>query len=327
MLLRRPFPFLGNFAQNRLFSLLMPESKETKEVIDTAGTFELPVRSNAVIMGCVCYRETVPEIWTAMKKYFQSVGLDFDFVLFTTYEQQVRALLEGEIDIAWNGPFAHVMTQELANAKQIGPAISLGMRDVDRDFPSVVVVRKDTGWTSVKQLAGQPIMAGARDSPQGNIVPLYWLQHELHIKLGRIESHDLDLGRHGDTGAGELKVLERLAAGDPTTPKAAVLSKLMWTRALEGRYPTVDKDKLAAAVHALSGAENTPPCFDHCQFDTLPSVPSAKREGFAKALFAMDMCNPKHAPAMKLEGVAKEWKPNREQGYDIIRKAMKALRK
>lgn len=35
--------------------------------------------------------------------------MPFDFVVFATYEWQVRALLEGHIDVAWNGPLAHVL--------------------------------------------------------------------------------------------------------------------------------------------------------------------------------------------------------------------------
>jgi hypothetical protein len=47
---------------------------------------------------------------------------------------QVEALLNGHIDIAWNGPLAHVRVQRRTGGKYI----SLGMRDCDRGFQSQV---------------------------------------------------------------------------------------------------------------------------------------------------------------------------------------------
>ena len=60
-------------------------------------------------------------------------------------------MLSGEIDLAWNGPLAHVLTHALAP----NGAVSLGMRDVDCDFQSVVVrARGPNGgiWMCVSHL-------------------------------------------------------------------------------------------------------------------------------------------------------------------------------
>ena len=92
--------------------------------------------NTTVVMGCVCYDPAVGDIWSGIKGYLIGRGVPFDYVLFTNYEAQIRSLVNGHIDAAWNGPIAHVMTEELAP----GNVVSLGMRDVDRDFQSVVVV-------------------------------------------------------------------------------------------------------------------------------------------------------------------------------------------
>jgi len=115
----------------------------------------------------------------------------FDFVLFTNYEAQVSALLNREIDIAWNGPLAHVMTHELAP----NGAVSLGMRDVDCDFRCVVVARNDAGISSAADLTGKRVVTGASDSPQGHIVPLHWLAEQGIVPA--VRSFDVDLGGAG----------------------------------------------------------------------------------------------------------------------------------
>lgn len=54
------------------------------------------------------------------------------------------------------------------------------------------------------------------------------------------KAFDVDLGKHGDTALGEVKALEALLEGQAD---AGLLSKMMWTRGLEGQLP-IDKAKL-----------------------------------------------------------------------------------
>lgn len=96
-----------------------------------ASPFQLPTE-HQVLMGCVSYDPSVSKIWDKMKEYFHDQGIDFDYVLFSNYEQQVRALLDGQIDLAWNGPIAHCLAQESATIRGMGSVVSLGMRDADR---------------------------------------------------------------------------------------------------------------------------------------------------------------------------------------------------
>lgn len=272
-----------------------------------------PQGAEQVLLGCVSYDPAVGTIWDKMRAYLVSAGCPFDFVLFTNYEQQVAALLKGHIDIAWNGPVAHVMAQHYAGA---GGVVSLGMRDVDRDFVSVCVARKDAKVTSPKDVEGKVVATGASDSPQAHIVPLQWLK-DIGVTPSKVIAFDVDLGKHGDTAIGEIRALEALVKGEA---QVALLSSMMWERGLAGSFSQVPASKLKSLVEQVAG--EGPPAFDHCQFDALASCPEWKRESFSKALFAMDMSKADHKEVMCLEGIKEKWMPHREEGYEVVRKAM-----
>ena len=102
-----------------------------------------PSPKQRLLMGCVAYDPAVGQIWDGMKDYLTSSSggnlPHFDYVLFTNYEQQVSALVDGHIDVAWNGPVAHVMAEDLAaNRQDVALVQSCGMRDVDRDLMKMV---------------------------------------------------------------------------------------------------------------------------------------------------------------------------------------------
>jgi hypothetical protein len=86
--------------------------------------FQPPSRRETVLLGCVSYDPSVGEIWGQLKSHFVNTGgvPNFDYVLFSNYEQQVRALLDSHIDISWNGPIAHVMSEERAAVVSLGHA-------------------------------------------------------------------------------------------------------------------------------------------------------------------------------------------------------------
>ena len=274
--------------------------------------------NDEIVLGCVCYDPSVSNIWGLIKKSLKTRGVQFDFVLYNSYERLVHSLFEGHIDIAWNGPVAHVMSQLIGKRQQI-PVHSLGMRDVDRDFETVIAVPSGEDIKSISDLEGKYVLTGAVDSPQGYIVPYYWLAHENNISIKAIR-HDIDLGKHGDTALGEVKVLEELASG---IDRPAILSRMMWERAVSSQIPSVDAGKLQSTTKLLS---ETPPVFDHCQFDTLLHPTSSKYKDFSDSLFKMDINNPNDEEAMKLEGIKNCWMPNREEGYDVIRKALRAMK-
>lgn len=299
-----------------------------------------PSPKQRLLMGCVAYDPAVGNIWDGIKDYLTSSSggnlPHFDYVLFTNYEQQVSALVDGQIDVAWNGPVAHVMAEDLAADRPDGALVeSCGMRDVDRDFRSVALVKRDRllegGEATVSAMKGQMIATGSTDSPQGHLVPVDWLVHTVGIDDANIIPHEFDLGKHGDTAVGEIEAMKAMLAGSEGT-SAALVSEMMYQRGLDGALDGIDAEELRESVVQL---RESPPVFDHCSFDALvgdhPSdggkssdIDShrAKVGAFSNAVLSMDMNDPCQAPIMKLEGINKQWMGPRIDPGGAVRTAL-----
>jgi ABC-type phosphate/phosphonate transport system substrate-binding protein len=258
-----------------------------------------------LLLGAVAYDPKVVTIWEGMREYFAGEGVPVDFALFSNYERQVEQLLGGHIDVAWDTPLAHVRVQRRTE----GRALSLGMRDSDRDFHAKVVVRKDAGIRSLRDLEGRTLAVGSRDSTQARILPLHFLRGEgVDLERVKLLVFDTDLGKHGDTGTSELDVLAALRDG---RADAGAVGDLVWVA--EQAAGRVDPSRV--------GVLWTTPGFDHCMFDALPSLDADARAAFQQALFAMSFDQPAHRRILELEGL-KQWLPPREEGYASLRAAL-----
>jgi phosphonate transport system substrate-binding protein len=260
---------------------------------------------DSIIVGAVAYDPRVVPIWEGIRDLFLEAGVPMDFALFSNYERQVEALLAGQVDIAWNTPLAHVRVQRRTE----GRSIALGMRDSDRDFCAKILVRKGAGIRSLDDLHGRTVAVGSRDSTQARILPLWFLERE-GVDLGRVTllPFDRDLGKHGDTGASEVDVLDALRGGHAD---AGTIGDLVWVNEQSAGH--VDPSKIDVLW--------TTPVFDHCMFDALPSLASGKTERFQGVLFAMRWEDPRHRRVLELEGL-KQWMPPRDQGYASLRAAL-----
>lgn len=275
-------------------------------------------------LGVVRYSDSVADIWKGMSDYFESEhDIALRVELYDTYEALVGDLIVGAVDIAWNGPIAHMNATVLAEKR--GGLVSLGMRDVDRDMRSVVVARR--GWLAAHGLlpasrkasltisehlesmrsaieeAGRSgrIAAGASDSPQSFVIPFFYLVSKFGLQLSRsdVTTFDIDIGKHGDTAVGELHALDSLASG---SSDVAMVSLAMLERYL------ADGDKASASGDNEFVVVEDKIVLDHCRFDALRSkVSDEAQKRFTSALLAMDMANEQHAPIMKAEGIASAW--------------------
>jgi phosphonate transport system substrate-binding protein len=259
-------------------------------------------RSRALLLGTVCYSESVASIWKGVMRHFARRGLDVETVLFSSYERMNAALLAGHINIAWNGPLAHARLLRLAGGAQ--HVLALGMRDSDRDFRSLCLVRRDAGIGAPADLAHRRVALGSVDSPQAYIAPLAALRAAgVPLHTLSVQRFDRDVGKHGDTAHGETGVLEALASG---AAEAGFVSELMWERAL--------RDAPAGHAHLAPCPALAVPAFDHCQFGALRSRLSLPRaRAFQAALLAMGdgSGHAEDAQTMALEGIRKAWLPSR----------------
>jgi ABC-type phosphate/phosphonate transport system substrate-binding protein len=263
------------------------------------------VSDDTILVGAVAYHPRIVTIWERFRDYFAAAGAPTDYVLYSNYERLVDALLAGRVDIGWNTNTAYVAAEQRIG----GDARLLGMRDVDADFRTVVVTRRGEAFASPAELQGRRLALGSRDSGHAAILPLHYLAREGYAAdESSLLRFDTDLGKHGDTGDSELRVVEAVAAGDAD---AGALGDATWAALrIEGRE----------AVGELEVAWRSPSYY-HCNFTALPSFDAARAAAWSDALLAMSYDDPRLRPAMDLEGV-KRWLPADKDGYRELAEAM-----
>jgi phosphonate transport system substrate-binding protein len=268
-------------------------------------------RPDTLVLAAVAYAPKVVTIWEGFKHYFAQHGLLFDYILYSNYETQVEALMDGQCDVAWNSPLAWVRAERLARAR--GEQVrAIAMRDTDCDLTSVIIVRADSPIRTVADLKGKVVAVGAVDSPQANLLPLHYLR-EQGLSPGadlEVQRHDLLGGKHGDHTGGELDAARSLLAG---AADAACLIK--------GNYDAWVKDGSLPAGTTRVLAE-TPP-YDHCNFTVGPAAPQALVDRFHALLMAMSYDDPEIRPLMDLEGLT-VWREGRIEGYQPLEIAVDA---
>ncbi len=263
------------------------------------------------LLGAVAYDAKVVPIWEGFRTFFLERGLPFDFVLYSNYERQVEAHLNGEIDVAWNSPLAWI--ESLRGGIKLGrTAEAIAMRDTDRDLTSVVIVRADSAMHEVAHLRGKSFGVGAADSPQATLIPLASLA-DLGVE-GKVVRHDVLAGKHGDHIGGERDAVKALLAG--TVDAACIIdgNRLAFTR--EGLIGT-------AGPTAVRVVHQTVP-YDHCNF-TVFDKRHPDTEKFTSLLFAMSYDDPALRPLLDMEGL-KKWLPGRVSGYVPLEKAVDRFR-
>jgi phosphonate transport system substrate-binding protein len=264
---------------------------------------------NTLLLGAVAYDPKVVTIWDGFQTYFGQRGLYFDYILYTNYERQVEALVAGHIHVAWNSPLAWLQTERIADKLGLR-AEAVCMRDTDRDLVSVIVTRGDSPVRSASDLKGRSVAAGAKDSPQATLIPLYYLtQYGLEPNRDfKVLLFDRLVGKHGDHIGGERDAARALLRGD--CDAACLLDGNLLMFAQEGTLPV-------GSVRILTST----PEFDHCNFTVIESRMSASVATFREILLDMSYEDPDVRRLLDLEGL-KRWLPGRKEGYGLLSRAV-----
>ena len=257
-------------------------------------------------VGAVAYDSKVVTIWEGFKSYFEARNCNLDYVLYSNYDAQVDALLNDEIDLAWNSPLAWID----ASFRSKGGCQALLMRDSDRDLTSKILVRKQSGIKDVTGLSHKTIAVGAVDSPQATLIPLSYLAESgLHPEKDcRILTHDVMVGKHGDHVGGERDAARALMSG--AADAACILDANYTLFINEGTLDPGTTEILAT----------TPP-YDHCNFTAKLSLPKSTANSFTQLLLEMSFQDPGVRPYMEMEGLRK-WLPGRTTGYVQLERAV-----
>ena len=258
-----------------------------------------------LMIGAVAYDAKVVPIWEGIKEYFAQAPVGMDFVLFSNYEAQVQALLEGRIDVAWNTNLAYVRTHHATD----GACRVLAMRDTDLEFFTLLVGRVGE-LTHSADLKGRTLALGSADSAQAAIMPVHYLAKE-GMRAGTdfdVMRFDSDVGKHGDTGRSERDALA--AVLDHRTDAAAV-GAASWD--LLVRAGEVPPGRLAPLW--------TSPPYSHCNFTVMPTLDTAAADAWVAHLMAMDWADPAHRRILELEGL-REWVGPHLDGYTDLFEAV-----
>jgi ABC-type phosphate/phosphonate transport system substrate-binding protein len=261
------------------------------------------------VVGAVAYDPKVVAIWEGIQRFFrEEADLPVEVELFLSYPSLVRALLAQRIDIAWNTNLAYLQAMEWSG----GACRPLGMRDTDRGWHTLLVAPVGGEVRNLKDIRGQVVALGSRDSGHAAILPVhFWskegLEEGVDYRSLRIDS---DVGKHGDTGASERQVLAAVLDGRTA---AGALGSPFWSAVVT--QGLVDPKAVSPVW--------TSPAFSHCMFTGRPSLPSDVGDRFLAGLERMTPANPRHAEILAAEGL-KAWLPPTAAGYDDLRDAARA---
>ncbi|KAK1745577.1 flavin-containing monooxygenase [Skeletonema marinoi] len=220
-----------------------------------------PSPKQRLLMGCVAYDPAVGQIWDGMKDYLTSS-------LAVT---------------------CHTLTTSSLQITNNKCPLCCGMRDVDRDFRSVALMKRDC------------LEGGGTVFASGHLVPVDWLVHTVGIDDSTIIPHEYDLGKHGDTAVGEIEAMKAMLDGTGGT-SAALVSEMMYQRGLDGALDGITEELRESVVQL----RESPPVFDHCSFDALVGDhPSDGGKSTDIDSHPMDMRSAK--TNLKLEGINKQW--------------------
>ena len=257
-------------------------------------------------IGAVSYHPRVVTIWEKFIEHFEHSGVPIDYILYSNYPRLVSAVLDGDVEIGWNTNTAFVELERRLG----GPARILGMRDIDAEFATVIVTRRGKGFDRPEELSGRSLALGSRDSGHAAILPLYYLRRQ---GVNASEScelirFDTDLGKHGDTGDSELRVVRAVAEG---VADAGALGEQMLAACRAEHLPEVADLEVSWRS----------PTYYHCNFTALPALDGDLAQAWSEALLAMSYSDPAVRQAMTLEGV-KQWLPGDRSGYEALAEAM-----
>jgi phosphonate transport system substrate-binding protein len=262
-----------------------------------------------LLIGAVAYDAKVVTIWDGFKDWFAGNGLAFDYVLYSNYERQVEALLDGHVHVAWNSPLAWARARRLATSRGVEVS-AVAMRDTDCDLTSVVVVGAASGIEDIAGLAGRRVAVGAVDSPQATLIPLSFLRSR-GLEPNRdfeVVHHQIGVGKHGDHIGGERDAARALVAG--TVDAACMIDGNHLLFSAEGTLPP--------GSTRIVG--QTPP-YDHCNFTVADTAPAELVDRFRSLLLGMSYDDPEVRPLLDLEGL-KAWRAGRVTGYAQLEKAV-----
>ena len=258
-----------------------------------------------VLVGAVVYDPKVVVIWDIIKEFFEASGCPMDYVFFSNYELQVKALLDGTIHVAWNSPLPGWMRSGVRAARAAPLRCATPTATASRILSS----------------GGQPGSEPHRPCGQNN------RDGREGFAAGHADSARPAAAARTGTGArcaGEtLRCARRqarrpyrrgeggaacLQSGEADACAMLDLNWQLWTA--DG---TIDPSRYRMLA--------TTDRFDHCVFTVRGDLPEALERPWLETPYSMSYDNPAHREMMDMEGL-KAWLPGRTIGFSALAEAV-----
>ncbi|OED42248.1 putative selenate ABC transporter substrate-binding protein [Chromatiales bacterium (ex Bugula neritina AB1)] len=209
-----------------------------------------------------------------------SLNAEVEYVPVTDYGAAVAALAAGKVDFAWLGGFTHVQARIMAGAS---PVV---MRDIDRQFKSVIIANTNSGVGSTDDIKGMKFAFGSKSSTSGHLMPRYFLDTLYGIDVEKdLGGSPVYSGSHDAT----VKVVESGKVD------VGALNAEVWNRMSEsGAY---DKSKVVLI-------ETTPDYVDYV-WTARDDIEPEMVDKFRQAFLSLDNSNTDHQKVLKLQGAEK----------------------
>jgi ABC-type phosphate/phosphonate transport system substrate-binding protein len=244
-------------------------------------------------------------VFREIRHYLAQHGMKTDYTLYSNYDALVKALHEGQVDIAWNAPIAHGKFHVLAGGSQ-----ALVMRDVDVDHKVKLIVRKDANVTGPSDLKGKTMIFGSCDSADCTVLPVYFLRKEgVNFENIKILSLHNQVDAKGVPCHSQQHVWKALVEG---RGQAGIISESRWAK--------LQKTEPAEAAKFMEVW--TSPPFGHCVWTARKDFDKEIGARFTKLMTAMDGKDPLTSEILELEH-CKKWVPGSQTGFEVLFDALR----
>jgi ABC-type phosphate/phosphonate transport system substrate-binding protein len=243
------------------------------------------------------------KVFQGLEKCFRRQGIDLDWVLYSSEEAVVDAFVNGEIDLAWNGPLNYVRIKRCLNV----PCQVVSMRDADVDVVTHFITRPDSGIITVEDLPGKRFAFGGRGSVQAGLLAYYFLNQagiDPRRDLARFTFYE---ERQPSALSDERDVVQRVRQGEYDA--GAVCQRTLEVLEAEGALPQ-------GSIRVFW----TSPGYSHCCFTAQSDLDPALSERVREAFLAVDYNDPVGKAVLDAEG-CKTFVPGITQGWEMLEKA------
>lgn len=248
---------------------------------------------------------TIPhlEVFQGLETLFRRRGIALDWVLYSDYDVMVDAFVNGEIDLAWNGPLGYVKIRRLLDE----PCQVIAMRDVDIGFTTHFITRPDSGIATVEDLKGRRFAFGRRSSEQAGLVPHYLLKEAGIHPAQDLAAASFYEERQSPTRSDERDVVERVASGE--FDAGAVSQRTLENMAEDGALP---RDQVRIFY-------SSPP-YSHCCFTAGRGLDPSLAQEIEAAFLSVTGADEVERAVLKGEACA-SFVPGIQDGWELIEAA------